>query len=123
MFFPHVPVYRKVIRRITKDIYEAKLKQYDTELNNIEDKLKSVDETDKDFYVTAGYIVQLAKHSDELFRCSEYEERRLLIKTVLTNVTWDSEKLSYDYLEPFNLLAEMNESMVRSPREGFEYPT
>jgi hypothetical protein len=33
-------------QRITKDIYEAKMKQYDTELNRIEDKLKSVDETD-----------------------------------------------------------------------------
>ncbi|MEE9252831.1 MAG: hypothetical protein V3U74_05710 [Thermodesulfobacteriota bacterium] len=88
------------------------MKQYDMELNRIDDKLKSVDGTDKGFYVTAGYIVQLAKHSDELFKCSEYEQRRLLIKTVLTNVTWDSEKLSYDYLEPFNLLAEINESTV-----------
>jgi len=65
------------------------------------------DETDKDFYATTGYIVQLARHSNELFKCSEYEERRLLVKTVLTIVTW-----SYDYLEPFNLLAEMNESFV-----------
>jgi len=93
---------------ITKDFYEAKLKQYETELNRIEDKLNNVNKTDKDFYATAGYIVQLAKHSNELFKCSEYEERRLLIKTVLTNVTWNGENLSYDYLEPFNLLAEMN---------------
>jgi len=97
---------------ITKEIYEAKLTQYDTKLNNIEDKLKSVDETDKSFYITAGYIVQLAKHSSNLFRCSEYEERRLLIKSVLSNVTWNGENLSYDYLEPFNLLAEMNGSPV-----------
>jgi site-specific DNA recombinase len=101
---------------ITKDMYEAKLKQYDTELNSIEDKLKSVDETDKDFYVTTEYILQLAKHSSELFRCSEYEERRLLINTVLLNVTWDGVSLCYDYQEPFNLLAEMNESMVRGAR-------
>ena len=97
---------------ITKDMYEAKLKQYDTELNSIEDKLKSVDETDKDFYVTAEYILQLTKHSSELFRCSEHEERRLLINTVLLNVTWDGVSLCYDYQEPFNLLAEMNESPV-----------
>ncbi len=92
--------------------HEAKLKQYETELNRIEDKLNNVNKTDKDFYATAGYIVQLAKHSNELFKCSEYEERRLLIKTVLTNVTWNGENLSYDYLEPFNLLAEMNERLV-----------
>ncbi|HSG30840.1 MAG TPA: recombinase family protein [Thermodesulfobacteriota bacterium] len=97
---------------ITKEFYEVKHKQYETDLNKIEDKLSNVDETDKSFYITAGYIVELAKHSRELFRCSEYEERRLLIKTVLTNATWNGENLSYTYLEPFNLLAEMNESLV-----------
>ena len=98
---------------ITREFYEGKLKQYETDLNKIEDKLSKVDETDKSFYVTAGYIVELAKHSRELFRCSEYEERRLLIKTVLTNATWNGENLSYNYLlEPFNLLAEMNECLL-----------
>jgi len=97
---------------ITKDIYEAKLKQYDSELNSIEDKLTRVDEVDKGFYVTAEYILKLAQHSSELFKRSEYEERRLLIKTVLLNATWDGASLCYDYQEPFNLLAEMNESTV-----------
>ncbi len=55
------------LRGITKEFYEGKLKQYETDLNKIEDKLSKVDETDKSFYVTAGYIVQTAKHSDELF--------------------------------------------------------
>ncbi len=97
---------------ITKDIYEAKLKQYDSELQIIEDKLKRVDEVDKDFYLTAEYILQLAQHSSELFKRSEYEERRLLINTILLNATWNGVNLCYDYKEPFNLLAEMNESTV-----------
>jgi len=33
---------------ITKDFYEAKLKQYETELNRIEDKLSNIDETAKE---------------------------------------------------------------------------
>ena len=44
-------------------IYEEKLKQYDTELKRIEDKLRNVEKVDKDFYVTAEYIIQFAKHS------------------------------------------------------------
>ena len=96
---------------ITKEIYEAKLKQYDSELNSIEDKLKKVDKVDKDFYVTTEYILQLAQQSSELFKCSEYEERRLLIKTVLLNVAWDGVSLCYDYQEPFNLLAEMESTV------------
>ena len=101
---------------ITKEIYEAKLKQYDSELNSIEDKLLRVDEVDKDFYVTAEYILQLAQQSSDLFKRSEHEERRLLINTVLLNVTWDGVSLCYDYKEPFNLLAEMNESPVWGAR-------
>jgi len=31
------------VKSITKEMYEAKLKQYDSELNDIEDKLKRVD--------------------------------------------------------------------------------
>lgn len=101
-----------VIDGITKDIYEAKLKQYDSELQIIEDKLKRVDEVDKDFYITAEYILKLSQHCSELFRRSEHEERRLLINTVLLNATWDGVSLCYDYKEPFNLLAEMNNSTV-----------
>ena len=100
------------LKRITKDIYEAKLTQYESELDSIEDKLNRVDEVDRDFYVTTEYILQLAQQSRELFKRSEHEERRLLIKTVLLNVTWDGASLCYDYREPFNLLVEMNESTV-----------
>ena len=71
-----------------------------------------MDEVDKGFYITTEYILQLAQHSSELFKRSEYEERRLLINTVLLNATWDGVSLCYDYKEPFNLLAEMNESTV-----------
>lgn len=99
--------------RITKEMYEAKLSQYDSELNKIEDQLKRVEKTDKDFFITADYLIQLAKHSSELFRCSEYEERRLLINTTLLNITWNGATLYYDYKEPFNLLANMNGRTAR----------
>jgi len=69
------------------------LKQYDTELEIIEDQLKRVNEVDKDFYITAEYILKLAKQSSKLFKCSEHEERRLLINTILLNATWDGVSL------------------------------
>jgi len=72
--------------------------------------LENVNEEDRDFYITADYIIQLAKHSSELFQLSDYEERRILLNSVLLNATWDGVSLCYDYKEPFNLLAEMNNS-------------
>ncbi|NIX16252.1 MAG: hypothetical protein GWN11_10345 [Candidatus Dadabacteria bacterium] len=47
-----------------------------------------------------------------MIKRSEYEEIRLLIKTILTNTTWNGENLNYTYLEPFNLLADINECTV-----------
>lgn len=91
-------------------MYEGKLKKYDTKLKRIEDKLRNVEKVDKDFYITAEYIIQLAKHSSALFRCSEYEERRLLINIVFLNFKWNGVNLCYDHKEPFNLLAKMHES-------------
>lgn len=74
------------------------------------DKMDRVEKVGKDFYVTAGYIVQLAKHSSELFKRSELEDRKLLITTVLSSITWDGKKLHYDYVFPFNLLADVQKS-------------
>ena len=71
-----------------------------------------MDEVDKGFYNTTEYTLKLAQYSSELFKRSEYEERGLLIKTVLLDVTWDGVTLYYDYQEPFNLLVEMKESTV-----------
>lgn len=88
------------------------MKQYDLELDRIKDKLSKVEKVDKDFYLTAGSIIALAKHGAELFKRSEPEERRLLIQTVLLNVKWNGQKLLYDYAEPFNLLVEMNDRPI-----------
>ena len=97
---------------ITNELYEKKNKQYQSQLDEIERKLTNVQKVDRAFYVTANLIVELAKHSAELFKRSEPHEAQLLIKTVLQNVTWDGKKLHYDYLEPFNLLVNLEDSTV-----------
>ncbi len=97
---------------ITREFYEEKLNQYDVELSRIKVQLAKVEKVDKDFYLTAGYIIALVRHGAELFKRSEPEERRLLIKTILPNATWDGEKLHYEYLSPFDLLVQMNERPI-----------
>ena len=52
---------------ITNDFYEEKIKQYDNQATEIEDKIRRVEKVEDDFYITAGYIIELTKHSSELF--------------------------------------------------------
>lgn len=85
------------------------MKQYDNQTLEIEDKIKRVEKVENDFYITAGYIIELTKHSSQLFECSEEDERRLLIKTVLLNIRWNGEKLLYEYNSPFDLIVQLNE--------------
>jgi DNA invertase Pin-like site-specific DNA recombinase len=96
--------------RITKDFYEEKWKLYQNQMDMAKEKIDRVEKVGKDFYLTAGYIIQLAKHSSELFVRSELEDRKLLIKTTLSSITWDGENLLYDYIFPFNLLADVRKS-------------
>ena len=95
---------------ITNDFYEEKIRQYDLDTAEIDEKIKRVEKVESSFYVTAGYIIELTKNSSKLFEVSKEEERRLLIKTVLLNITWDGEKLYYDYNSPFDLIVKLNES-------------
>ena len=95
---------------ITNDFYEEKMRQYDLDTVELDEKIKRVEKVESSFYVTAGYIIELTKNSSKLFEVSKEEERRLLIKTVLLNITWDGEKLYYDYNSPFDLIVELNES-------------
>jgi len=97
---------------ITSDFYEEKIKQYDNQTIEIEEKIQRVEKIENDFYITAGYIIELTKHSSQLFELSEEDERRLLIKTVLLNIRWDGEKLLYDYNSPVDLIVQLNEGTI-----------
>jgi len=97
---------------INKEEYLEEVRSVDKELGQITEKLSRVEEVDHDFYLTAGLIIELARNSGELSKRSEDEERRLLIKTVLSNVTWNGEKLSYTYNAPFDTLQKIAESLI-----------
>lgn len=100
---------RSTIKRITNDFYEEKMRQYDLDTVELDEKIKRVEKVESSFYVTAGYIIELTKNSSKLFEVSKEEERRLLIKTVLLNIRWNGEKLLYEYNSPFDLIVQLNE--------------
>jgi site-specific DNA recombinase len=103
---------------INKEEYLEEVRFVDKELKQITEKLSKVEEVDQDFYLTAGLIIELARNSGELFKRSEDEERRLLVKTVLSNVTWNGENLSYTYNTPFDTLRKIAESPIWGDLRG-----
>lgn len=103
---------------ISKEDYMEEVRSIDTELKQLTEKLARIETVDQDFYLTAGLIIELARNSGELFRRSEDEEKRQLIKTVLLNVTWNGEKLEYTYNKPFDTLRKIAECPTMGDQWG-----
>ena len=59
-----------------------------------------------EYFKTANTILTIAHESEDLFKSSEVEEKRKLIKLVLQNLRIDGENLVYEYNKPFDILAE-----------------
>lgn len=63
-------------------------------------------EADDNYYITAQYLVELANKAYDLFKSSEVEERRQLIKLTLSNLTLEGKNVRYDLLNPFDTIAK-----------------
>jgi len=76
------------------------------ELQSSQDKLQSkinnLHYTDKDYFITASYLLDLSNRAHELFESSEMVEKRQLIKMVFQNLEMDGRTVRYDYAKPFD---------------------
>jgi hypothetical protein len=60
--------------------------------------------------VTAGKILELAKHAEKLYKSQNSTEQRRLLETVLSNCTFDRGSVAVTYTSPFDLLVRGNET-------------
>ena len=61
---------------------------------------------DKNYYLTAEYLLKLASKAKELFESSEMQEKRLLLKLTLQNLELEGKKVRFTYQKPFNEIAD-----------------
>ncbi len=91
---------------ITEDLYNKKLLEYRAEQENISTRLKNLQTADQDYYTTGIYLLKLANKAPEIFKSSEAEVKRHLIKLVLQNPVINDTTLSAIIRNPFNIFAE-----------------
>ncbi|OGB83586.1 hypothetical protein A3F66_04415 [candidate division TM6 bacterium RIFCSPHIGHO2_12_FULL_32_22] len=99
----------KLKGRITDNEYDRFYQNLRNQLTEINIKLSNLQEADDNYYITAKYILNLTKQAFELFKSSEVEEKRQLIKLVLQNIELKDEKLLFQAQKPFNLLLDCSE--------------
>lgn len=102
---------------ITEESYSRYYKQFRDELTDIDAQLSRLQEAEDSYYETATAILGITMNAHDLFISSEVEDRRHLIKLVLSNLTLDNEKLVYEAHKPFDLMLECSDRKLWCARQ------
>ena len=121
---------QKKLTRMMDNLYLDKLKgsitenDYDKFYTTLRDQMTDVtvqldrlQAAEDNYYITAKYLLDLSSRAYDLFVGSEVEEKRVIIKLVLSNLTLNGEKLVYDAHKPFNLLLDCSDDMLWLPEQ------
>ena len=69
-------------------------------------------EAEDNYYITAKYLLELANRAYDLFISSEVEERRQLVKLVLSNLRVEGKKVRFDAIKPFDTILNYADSQL-----------
>jgi len=105
----------KLKGKISEERYDSIFASLNQQMDDITARLARLQAADKDYYLTAKYILELSSQAYDLFMGSEVEGKRHLIKLVLQNLTLDGEKLVYDAHKPFDLMLKCSEDLIWRP--------
>lgn len=116
----------KLKGRITDDEYDRFYQSFREQLADIDTRLALLQEAEDNYYITAKYLLELANKAHELFKSSEVEERRQLIKLVLSNLRVEDKSVRYDAIKPFDTILNYADSQLwlldlDSNQEPFRY--
>ena len=70
-----------------------------------------MNKAEEEYFITAKYILDLANRVQELFESSEVDEKRQLMKLVLSNLRVEGENIVYEALKPFDLLLKCHDDI------------
>lgn len=101
--------------RITEDDYDRFYQSFNDKKADIETRLALLSEAEDNYYITAKYILDLANRAYDLFVSSEVEEKRQLIKLVLSNLRVEGRIVRYEALKPFDTLLNFNDNQLGLP--------
>ncbi len=94
----------KLKGRITDSEYDRFYTSFRDQITDISIRLEKLQEAEDNYYVTAKYLLNLVNRAFDVFMSSEVEEKRQLIKFILSNLRLDDEKLLWDSAKPFDLI-------------------
>ena len=92
--------------RITQTFHDDIATELEKKQQELNDRLKLLTNDNKQFQVTASYLLDLAQRADQLFKESDEGLRQKLLEYVLSNIELKDKKLSYILNDPFRTIVE-----------------
>lgn len=96
----------RVPRGITQTFHDEIATELEKKQQELNDRLKLLTSDNKDFQVTASYLLDLAQRAEQLFNESDEGLRQKLLEYVLSNIELKDKKLSYILNDPFRTVVE-----------------
>ncbi len=106
----------KLDGRITDSEYDRYYQSFREKIAETETQLAILQEAEDNYYITAKYLLELSNRAYDLFLNSEIEEKRQLIKLVLSNLEVKGENVRYQGQNPFNLILKYADDQLWLPR-------
>lgn len=105
----------KLKGRITDSEYDRFYQTFRDQLTDISIRLEQLQEAEDNYYITTKSLLKIANEAHDLFVSSEVEEKRQLIKFILSNLTVKGENIDYIAQTPFDLILKCSEDQVWRP--------
>lgn len=90
--------------------------EFRSKIDEIDNQLNSLQDAEDNYYITASYLLQLANQAYELFKGSEIEEKRQILKLILQNPVLEGRTIRYDLLKPFDTILDCADNKLWLPR-------
>lgn len=91
-----------IIYCITDSEHNKYRQLFRQQLADVDGRLSILQDAEDNYYITAKYVLELSSRAYDLFKSSEVEERRKLIKLVLSNLEVEGKKIRFEAQKPFN---------------------
>lgn len=98
-----------VDEKITPEQYDKIVDSLKKRQESLNDTLDILTKTNKEFLVTASYLLDLVGRADELFKIADEGRRSKLIGFLVSNLQLNDKKLSFTVNYPFNKVIEAKE--------------
>ena len=121
--FENITLEQKNLTTMMDNLYMDKLKgritesEYDRFYTSLREKateltvrLEQLQEAEENYFITAKCVLKVVNRAYELFLSSKVEEKRQLIKLILSNLRLDGEKIVWDVQKPFDLIIKTTDS-------------